>query len=497
MTVGVSDIVDLKGLTLREHTARGAIVNAVFLVGVSALGLLRGLLVAIFLSAGDYGVWGILLVGLGTLAWIKQVGISDKYVQQSEDDQERAFQKAFTLELMFSGLFLVVLLAAVPVLALAYDQPELLAPGFVLALMVPAAVLQVPIWVFYRRMDFVRQRLLQTAEPVVAFAVTIGLAAAGAGYWSLVAGAVAGAWSGAVIALLACPYRVALRYDRGTARRYFQFSWPLFAAGLGAMVIAQGTFLLGNAALGLGGVGAIALAATIAQFAERVDAIVTGTLYPAICAVRDRIELLHESFVKSNRLALMWGMPFGAAVALFAPDLIDFGLGAKWHPAERLIQVFGVAAALNQIGFNWDAYFRALGRTRPIAVANGFSALVFLAVAAPLLFSDGLDGFAYGMLAVTFANLGARAFFLARLFEGFGMVRHIARAAAPTLPAVAAVLAMRLVESDERTIEAALAELVLYVAVTAAATWALERDLVREAVGYLRRRPSAGVPARA
>ena len=41
-------------------------------------------------------------------------------------------------------------------------------------------------------------------------------------------------------------------------------------------------------------------------------------MYPAICAVQDRLELLRESFVKSNRLALMWAMPFGVGIALFA-----------------------------------------------------------------------------------------------------------------------------------------------------------------------------------
>ena len=38
--------------------------------------------------------------------------------------------------------------------------------------------------------------------------------------------------------------------------------------------------------------------------------------------------------------------------------------------AIPLIQAFGLTAALNQIGFNWTAFFRALGDTRPIAVAG-------------------------------------------------------------------------------------------------------------------------------
>jgi polysaccharide transporter, PST family len=477
---------DLKGRGLRQHAARGTIVNAAFLVGVSSLSLVKGFLVAAYLTTSDYGIWGLIVVGLGTLAWLKQVGINDKYIQQDDSDQELAFQKAFTLELLFSGAFLLFLIAMLPLLALAYGNWDIVAPGLVVSLMIPAAVLQVPIWVYYRRMDFLRQRALQSVEPVVAFAVTIALAIAGAGYWSLVIGGVVGALAGSLGAILASPYPIALRYDRGTARKYLRFSWPLFAASVGGLVVAQGSILVGNHVLGLAGVGAIALAATISQFAERVDGIVTGTLYPAICAVRERTDLLFESFVKSNRLALMWGMPFGVGLALFTPDLIEFGIGERWRPAAVVIQVFGLAAAVNQIGFNWDAYFRARDDTRPIAAASLITASVFCAVAIPLMIVEGLDGFAIGMGAVALTMLACRAFFLTRLFDGFDMARHIGRAIAPTIPAVAAVLALRAAGNLDRTLGIALGELALYVAVTAAATWVFERDLLREAVGYLR-----------
>jgi hypothetical protein len=41
-------------------------------------------------------------------------------------------------------------------------------------------------------------------------------------------------------------------------------------------------------------------------FTERLDTIVSDTLYPTVCAVADCPALLFEAFVKSNRLALMW-----------------------------------------------------------------------------------------------------------------------------------------------------------------------------------------------
>ena len=50
-------------------------------------------------------MFGVLAAVLGTLLWLKQVGIGDKYVQQDDDDQERAFQLAFTLELALNGVF--------------------------------------------------------------------------------------------------------------------------------------------------------------------------------------------------------------------------------------------------------------------------------------------------------------------------------------------------------------------------------------------------------
>ena len=37
------------------------------------------------------------------------------------------------------------------------------------------------------------------------------------------------------------------------------------------------------------------------SFTDSVDQLITGALYPAICAVRDRTEVLYESLVKSNR----------------------------------------------------------------------------------------------------------------------------------------------------------------------------------------------------
>jgi lipopolysaccharide exporter len=483
------------GSGLRIRAARGTIVNAAFLVGVNTLNLVRGFLVAAFLTTAEYGVWGVVLVVLFTLMFLRQVGIGEKYIQQDEPDQELAFRKAMTFELALAGVVLVAGLALVPALAAIFDEPAIVAPALVALLVVPAQALQAPLWIFYREMDFVRQRRLQVLDPVTGFVIAVGLLIAGWNYWALIVGVVAGAWVGALVSLRASPYRFRWTWDRATLRSYASFSWPLFFAGMSGIVVGQGLLIVGEAQLGLAGVGIIALASTISQYSDRADQAISQTIYPTICAVKDRADLLYEAFVKSNRLALMWGAPFGLGLAVFAEDLVQFGIGERWRPGIGLMQAIGVSVAVHQIGFNWDAFYRARADTKPIAVAAAISIVAFLAIGLPLLATDGLRGLATATVLVEGVNFTIRMVFLRRLFPDFRFLRHAARALLPSLPAVALVAVLRLTLGEESTLPAALGMLALYVVATLAATALIERRLLREMLAYVRRRPPAGAAA--
>src|SRR4051794_35458660 len=188
------DRAKLHGRSLREHAARGTMVNAGFQIGLALLGASRRFLIAIFLTAADYGLWGLIYTAVASILFLKDVGIGDKYIQQDEADQERAFQTAFSLELVWSSIFAGLIVVGVPFFSLIYGRPDIIAPGCVMALVVLAAAFQSPAWIFYRQMRYVRQRTLLAIEPVLGFCVTMALGAAGLGYWSIVIGLVVGTW---------------------------------------------------------------------------------------------------------------------------------------------------------------------------------------------------------------------------------------------------------------------------------------------------------------
>jgi polysaccharide transporter, PST family len=471
---------------LRLRTARGTLVNAVYMIGASVIVLIQAILIARFLPTSVLGHWGLLMAGFITLLTLGSVGIDDKYVQQDEADQQRAFEIAFTIQVLLGVAFVVVVLVGMPLFALLYGRPELIGPGCALALAIPALALQMPLWTHYRRMDFLRQRRLQLVDPVVTFAATITLVLAGLEVWGLVIGAIAGSCAASLAIVRSSPYPLRLRWDRAALHEYLRFSWPLFVATISTVLLIQVPVTVSTHVLGVAAVAGIALAGNIAQFTTKVDYLVTQTMYPAICAVKDRTDLLFESFWKSNRLALLWAAPLGVAAALFAGDFVHYVIGEKWRFVVPLIAIAGVSAAVNQIGFNWTAFFRALGDTRPLAGVKVAELLTTLAVGIPLLVANGITGFGVGVASAAVVGVTLRLSYLRRIFPGMSYTVHVARGIGPTLPALLAVLAVRAIDPGPRTLARVAAEAILYTAIAIVATYVSERSLLRESVGYLR-----------
>jgi PST family polysaccharide transporter len=489
----------LRGIAnVRRHVAKGVMITGAFQVGLMGLSAARGLVVAAFMTRADYGVWGLIGFTVWAALGLKnQFGANDKYIQQSDENQEQAFQRAFTVELIFVAAAAPVAAAISVVFAIVSGDPRVLAPGLVLLLLLPSTALQFPLAAFYRQLDYRRLRIFQSVDPVIAFIVTVALAVAGAGYWSFVIGALAGSWSGSLVALRASPYRLRLRYERGTLRSYIGFTTPLLISALAVLATFQVIYLVGVVPLGLAGLGAFTLVGNLVQFTDQADNVVSDTLYPGVCAVRERTDLLSEIFVKSNRLSLMWAVPFGVGVALFGADLVHFVLGHQWEPAIPVLAIMGLVTAVHHVGYNWSVFVKARGITWPIAAQAVLVSAVVIGAGIPLMYSDGLVGLALAFAIGEAVALVTRSFVIARFFNGMRILPHLLRAFAPTLVAVVPILAVRALIGPERSGAAALALFALYVALTIFATIALERRLLREAVGYLRRRsrPVAAVPA--
>jgi O-antigen/teichoic acid export membrane protein len=483
--------------SLRAATARGGVVNAAFLSGAEALVLVQGLLATALLGPDAIGLYGIVTTTAMTIVALRRVGIDEAFVQERAADEEAEFQRAFTVELALAVAAALAIAACAPVLAAVYDDERLLPLTLAVSYLPLAFALQAPQWIFFRRMDYVRLRVLQAIVPLGTVAVTVPLLLAGVGVWALVIGPACGNAFAVLAALLASPYSLRLRPDRAAARRYLRFSWPIFVTAVAALLVAQGQIAVFGLDDGLAAAGWITLAATLTRYVDRADQILATTVYPAIVRVRERQAVLEETFVKSNRLALMWAFPFGAGLALFGADLIEFVLGDEWEPAVVLVGGLAVATAVQQLGYNWFAFYRARGEPWPQAVESGAFAGAFAAFAVPGALLGGSWWFVAGRMACTVCALAVRRVYVRRLLPGVRLRSLAWRGGAPVLIASAPVLAVRgVLWGGERPAAQAIAELVLWLAVLALATRRLERGLLSELAGYLRSAPRAPAGAR-
>jgi hypothetical protein len=149
-----------------------------------------------------------------------------------------------------------------------------------------------------------------------------------------------------------------------------------------------------------------------------------------------------------------------------------------------LLQGLAGAAAIQQLGYNWFSFYRARGDSARQAVEATVMTVGFLGLAVPGLFVWGVWGFIGGRLATALLVLVVRRHYVRRLL-GIELLSVGVRGAVPVAAAALVVGAARALTGD-RTLTQAVIELVLFLAVTALATWATERRLVRELVRQAR-----------
>jgi len=493
----MSDRLPFPRAELRRRTLRGTVVTAGFLVGIDALVLIQGLVVTRLLGPRQIGLYGVVSTTVISLIALKRVGIDEAFIQQEEADQAREFQLAFTLELGLSLAMTVIILALSPVIAAVYSDHRLLALMASLAYLPLAFALQSPLWVFFRRMDYRRQRSLQALQPLVGFIVTVPLAATTSlGVWSLVIGQVTGYVVAVVAAIAVSPYPLVLRLERTATGRYLRFSAPILVTVVAGIVIAQGPVFAFKLQDGLAAAGFITLAVTLTRYIDRADQIITATVYPAICAIQGHQHALEEMYEKANRATLVWVAPYAAGLVLFSPDLVSFVLGATWRPAIVLLQGLAVTGAITQLGFNWFSFYRAHGDTRPPAVEAVVTAIAFAILIPAGLVLDGFHGFVFARIAVALIGLGVRGVYTRRMLPNTRYRHLVAPVTLPVLAAGGSALVIRLVLwGGPRPLGQAMAELGVFVLVYALAAWWRERPLLTELLGALRdSRALPGVP---
>jgi O-antigen/teichoic acid export membrane protein len=382
---------DLKGRTIRA-----GIIN----VGARGIGfvirILSIMILGRLLDPTDYGLVTMVTAFTGVLNMFGAFGLFQAAIQR-DSLSEKESTALFWMNIAFGGLLTLTAIVAAPVVSRFYHEPRLVAIMQVIGIsfIVTGAGIQHGV-LLQRRMLFGVSATIDISALLIGTVVSVGMAAAGYGYWALVSmtltlpiATTIGLW----IATGWIPGRPQmapavwsmLRFGFGTTLNGFV---SYFANNVDKLLLGR---MWGTEALGLYG-----RAFHLINFpGDNLNSTIGEVAFAALSRTKDDLDRFRRYFLKGYSLVVTLTLPLTVVAALFADDLVVVILGPKWAAAAEIFRILAptilVFAISNPLGW----LLNSLGLVR-----RG----VYIALlSAPLMVAAVIAGVPYGALGVAAA----------------------------------------------------------------------------------------------
>ena len=289
------------------------------------------LTVARLLTPNDYGMMttGVVFVVLADL--LAEAGVGKALIHK-ETVEPADLAHAFTISFGLSMALFGILNAAAGPLGVFLEKPDfplLLRVLSLLVLLIPLRT--VPLALLERGLYMGRQAGLHVFSSVAQGSVVLGLASAGAGYWSLAAGVITARMLEVLTLLYVTRWRPRFLWPGPGG-------WALLAFGahvsLGSMLWYTSSncdFIIVGKLLGTTALGWYALAfQLISMPVQKLTANTNQIVYPVFCRLRHDPARLRDWYLRLTVLLGFLGMPALAGMALTADDAFALVLGERW-----------------------------------------------------------------------------------------------------------------------------------------------------------------------
>lgn len=333
---------------------------------VSRLGtVLSGIVLARLLVPEDFGVFAVALVVLNAGLSMNELGVSLAVVRWS-DGVERIAPTVTTMALAWSGLLYAASFVAAPLLASALNAPSATVLIRVLSLGILIDALACVPAALITRHFMQRTRMgIDLASFVAGTGTSIVLAILGAGAWSFVWGFVVTSTVSAGLALVLAPARYRPGFDPDAARALLSFGVPLAGSSVLLFLMVNIDYVVVGRLLGSEPLGYYLLAFNLCSWpVALISVAVRRVSLAGFSRVATDPDRAGAAFTRSAGLVAAVTVPLCAALAAYAPAVIELLYGARWLPSARTLQflcALGAARVAAELAYD---YLVAMGRTR-------------------------------------------------------------------------------------------------------------------------------------
>jgi PST family polysaccharide transporter len=324
----------------------------------------------------------------------------------------------FTLNLILGFTLTAAVFLIAPWVADYFHEPDavplLRALGFTFAVEALGTVHLVRL---QRELRFGRALIPDVGQSILKGAVSIGLALAGMGAWSLVLGQLAGVATGVLLSWAVFRWIPRLEIDASLAGKLIAYGLPLFGVEVMWVVSINLDYVIIGRRLGSELLGIYTLAYRLPELLVlSLMAGVNRVVFPAMSTVQASRDNLRRGFLATTHYVVMVTLPISLGLAIAADPIVRVTLGSDWAgaiPVLRILAIFTLVASM--MNADGDVY-KAVGRP---GILFWLAALGVAMLVPALLFGVefGLIGVAIGHLCVSITMRVIRTIIVSRFLE--------------------------------------------------------------------------------
>lgn len=366
--------------TLAERSIVSVSSNAVAQLRQIGVGVVRSVLLARLLPVDVFGIYGWASSVVSLTSIVANFGMGSAFLHRTAEtqDEQQAAAVQFTLQLLFTSAWTILLLAASFVLASGRTRTALLVLVGVTANL---QLTHTPRLLLRRRVMHRRLALYQVINVFLSALVAVGLAVRGVTLWALLATDVMRAVVGALVFCFWMPvWKPRMAWAPNVVGYFLRLgSRQLLAEGL-VVTLDRLDDLWTGVYLGDTALGYYSRAYTFATYprkllASPISLVASGT-YAELKKHRHR---LSKAFFRVNALPVRSGFVIAGTLSLIAPELIRIALGPKWLPFLIPFRLMLIYTLLDPIRGTVANLFVAVGRPEEVVRARAAQLVVLLA----------------------------------------------------------------------------------------------------------------------
>ncbi|HET8648287.1 MAG TPA: oligosaccharide flippase family protein [Vicinamibacteria bacterium] len=348
---------------LARVAARGVAWALLAAIAARLVSLLSLAVLARLLSPAEFGLVAFALVYMTYVETVADLGAGAALIWWPRE-REDAAQVSFVTGVTMSALWVALTVLAAPYVAAFFRAP---AGGPLLRALAFALLLKA----LGNTHDALCQKDLRFRARVVPelggaltkAALSVGLAAAGFGAWSLAWGHLGGQAAWTALTWRIAPWRPRWRWPAGVMRPLLGYGRAIVSVNVLSALVHHADLVIVGRLLGAAALGLYQVAYKLPETAITVLVWVTSrVLFPALSRLNAQGESLGRGWLAAVRWTSLLTLPAAAALAVLAEPIVLLFFGPRWAAAAPVLSGLAVAAGLRSAGTNAGDVLKASGR---------------------------------------------------------------------------------------------------------------------------------------